>query len=258
MTPDVVVDIGNTRMKWGRCEAGRVTQTFAMPLDSPAAWTAQFAAWDLDTRRLTWVVASVNPAVTARFSEWVASFDGILVQVGHFSQVPLQLAVQQPEKVGIDRLLTALAANRMADERPAIVVNIGTAVTCDLVDDAGTFLGGAIFPGPQLMARSLHDYTAKLPLIDAGNLHTVNCPGRDTQQAIELGIASAVGSAIMRLIAVYSEQLDSPPVVFFTGGGMEPFTDVEADEMWTPDPNDTRFVPTLTLEGIRLAAEEML
>src|SRR5207249_3877359 len=103
------------------------------------------------------------------------------------------------EHVGIDRLLTALAARTVAQPRPVVVVTIGTAVTADLVDPSGTFLGGAIFPGPQLMARSLHEYTAKLPLIDVTNLHTIYCPGRDTRRSIELGIGCAVGGAITRL-----------------------------------------------------------
>ena len=151
-------------------------------------------------------------------------------------------------------MVTALAASRIAAGRPAVVVNVGTAVTCDLVDGSGTFRGGAIFPGPQLMARSLHEHTAQLPLVDASDLSHRHGPGTDTRPAIELGIRSAVGGGIERLVWLYADALDVPPLVFLTGGGAGLFAD---GEPLTPEPGDTRLVPSLTLEGIRIAAEAM-
>lgn len=252
MTPDVVVDIGNTRMKWGRCYPDGIPGLVSLAPDSPENWNLQAAAWNLP-RPAAWAIASVHPDRLRQFMKWATS-RGDRVQVIEHAHIPIPIRVEEPQAVGIDRLLTALAAHRAARPRPVIAINIGTAVTCDLVDENGAFLGGAIFPGPQLMARSLHEHTAKLPLIEASNLHTVYPPGTDTRRAIELGIVSAVGGAITRLIEQYADYLDMPPVVFFTGGGMGPFSDVD-DETWTPDSNDTRFVPTLTLEGIRIAGE---
>lgn len=256
MTPDVVVDIGNSRMKWGRCADGRVMEMVSLPLDDPTAWEAESGKLPPTPFARKWAVASVNPPVLHRFVGW-ANEHGRALPFEDFRGVPLRLAVERPEEVGVDRLMSALAAWTSSRPRPVVAISIGTAITIDLVDDSGAFLGGAILPGPQLMAKSLNQYTAKLPLIDASNLHTVQCPGTNTRHAIELGIGSAVGGAVSRLIEAYSQFLDSPPIVFFTGGDMGPFTDLEADEMWTPDPDDTRFVPTLTLEGIRIAAEAL-
>lgn len=254
MTPDVVVDIGNSRIKWGRCEAGRVAGMVSLPLDSPERWIFQAVEWKLPSRT-SWAMAGVNPAVQATFRDWIHSDGGTVAEIADYRQIPLKVAVESPERVGIDRLVTALAAQSLTQPRPAIAFNIGTAITADLVD--GSFRGGAILPGPQLMARSLNEFTAKLPLVDASNLHTLYCPGTDTLAAIQLGIGSAVFGAVKRLIEAYSQLLDQSPIVFFTGGGMAPFTNVETDATWTSNPDDTRFVPTLTLEGIRLAAEAL-
>jgi type III pantothenate kinase len=256
VTPDIVADVGNSRVKWGRVAGGRITEWVALSLTDPDAWGRQSSDWQMGVG-CHWVIAGVNPGVQQQLMEWVARSGGRASELTDYRSVPLKLSVAAQDQVGIDRLLTALAALSQARPRPAVAINIGTAVTVDLIDGDGAFCGGAILPGPQLMALSLHEHTARLPLVDATNLHTVLCPGRDTRTAIELGIGSAVGGAIRQLIEAYTRLLESPPVVLFTGGGMGPFTDLDEDEMWTPEPGDTRFVPTLTLDGIRIAAEAL-
>ena len=255
MTPDVVVDVGNSRIKWGRVTSAQIGDASALPLDDPDSWDNQRRAWSLD-RSTEWVLASVNPAVHGQFSQWVEKHGGRLIELTDYRQVPIRLQSESLQQTGIDRLLAALAAHRQVRNRPVIILNVGTAITADVVDESGTFLGGAILPGPQLMARSLHEHTARLPLIDASNLHTVWLPGQDTRSAIEGGILAATGGAFQWLIANYIASLESPPVVYLTGGGARPYLDTDGIG-WTPDPGDTRYSPTLILDGIRLAAEAL-
>ena len=64
-------------------------------------------------------------------------------------------------------LLAAVAANRIRTaDRPAVIVDLGTAITVDLVSSDGAFQGGAILPGIEMSARALHDYTDLLPRIE--------------------------------------------------------------------------------------------
>src|SRR6185312_8188631 len=108
------------------------------------------------------------------------------------SSLPLRVLVQQLDHVGIDRLLDAVAANsRRPAGVPAIIIDAGSAVTVDLVDEAGAFTGGAILPGLRLMAKALHDYTALLPLVDPPT-QAPPLPGTATIPAIESGIFWAV------------------------------------------------------------------
>ncbi len=73
--------------------------------------------------------------------------------------------------VGIDRLVDAVAVNRLRDAgRPAVVVDVGSAITVDLVSRDGAFLGGAILPGIAMSARAIHEFTDLLPLVEMSEL----------------------------------------------------------------------------------------
>jgi type III pantothenate kinase len=159
------------------------------------------------------------------------------------------LAIETPEKVGIDRLLNAFAAHQLVKPMPAIVFSLGTAITADLVDEHGVFHGGAIAPGARLMAKALNDYTAKLPLIDNPKLLDVTCPGKNTDQAIRLGIAFSVIGMLHGLSSMLASLCGPLPAFVFTGGDMELLTDAKGNR-WSLDPERTHYVPTLTLDGI--------
>ena len=251
MTPDVVVDIGNSRMKWGRCAGGAVAEMVSLPLGEPAQWTEQATAWPLK-RPVQWMVASVNPAADARFEEWATDRGDLVRHLDVHRDVPVGYAVDAPEQLGIDRVLNALAAHCLAHPHPAIVVSVGTAVTIDLIDAKGVFQGGVIFPGPRLMARSLNEHTAKLPLVDAEALPPVVAPGKNTGDAILAGIRAAVVGAAVLLVNHYADQAEAP-WVFITGGAAGDLTRFHFGKRF----KGTRFVPTLTLEGIRIAAEAL-
>jgi type III pantothenate kinase len=160
--------------------------------------------------------------------------------------LPLKVAVDNPSQVGIDRLLNAVAANTRRNlHAPAIMVDAGTAITVDYVDEAGVFRGGAIMPGLTLMAKSLHDYTALLPLVpvDPG----VSLPGGSTVTAMQAGIFWSVAGGILELIArLKALQPHSPAQVFLTGG--------DAMSLRAPLPGEITVWPTMTLEGLRIAS----
>ncbi len=251
MTPDVVVDIGNSRMKWGRSQKGSIAEMVSLPLDEPGAWTACLAAWGLQSP-LRWAVASVNPQARERFHEWATDAGDEVRFLDDYRAVPLHHAIDAPEQVGIDRLLNAFAAHCMAHPHPAIIIAVGTATTIDLVDASGVFQGGVIFPGPRLMAESLHAHTAKLPLVEAQSLPPVVAPGKNTNSAILAGIRAAIVGATILLVTHYGE-LAEQPWVFITGGAAGDLSHFQ----FGPRYQGTRFIPTLTLEGIRIAAETL-
>src|SRR5262249_50752600 len=160
-------DIGNTRIKWGRCsptvgDGGWV----ALPHGDMTAWEDQAAAWGI-APGAWWAVAGVHPAQVEVFAKWARSVQGTVIVFRKPSDLPLARAVDEPDAVGIDRVFGAIAARSMVPPNTStITVDVGTAVTVNLIDPDGVFQGGGIFPGPALMARSLHEYTAKLPLVD--------------------------------------------------------------------------------------------
>lgn len=252
MTPDVVVDIGNTRIKWGRCVGGQVTEMASLAGDRPDEWNSQLLKWGLGSP-LSWAVASVQPEWQQGFSHWAESRGDHIGTITH-AHVPVPTDVTERERVGIDRLLNALAALvRVPEGWPLIVIGVGTAMTVDFVDPTGTFRGGAILPGPWMMAHALHEFTAKLPLIEPPSFDPDRPIGRNTREAIELGIQSAVFGAADTLVWNMSQLTELKPVLFITGGG----SDLLRGVGFTADLEGAVFDPLLTLDGVRLAAESV-
>jgi type III pantothenate kinase len=248
MTPDVVVDIGNSRMKWGRCADGRVVDVIRLPLDDPHAWNAELAKLPSVSK---WAVASVNPTALHRFVSW-SSNHGNTVVFEKYTDLPIRLNVDEPGKVGLDRLCGAVAAKAMVPAgTPAITVDVGTAVTVNVIDAEGVFQGGAIMPGPRLMGRALHEFTAKLPLIDLSEVPP-ETPGKNTGAAIRIGVFSALMGGMNGLVSLFTDECSEPPWLFITGGGHHLLEGYRS-----PGVAQTRIIPTLTLEGIRIAAEAL-
>lgn len=241
MSGPIVVDVGNTRIKWGRSEAGRVVEMVAVPQDAPRTWREQRDRWAV-APTATWVISGVHPQHRQAFIEWLCAADARVetLEAHDPPQALLAVEVDEPRQVGIDRRLNAVAVNRCRQPgTAAVIVDAGSAVTVDLVDAAGAFRGGAIFPGLRLMARALHEHTALLPEV---NVQCVEAPpGTNTTHAIRVGVMHAVVGGIERLIALYRKQL--PAMDVYLTGGDAPLLLAASDSLG-------KLWPEMTLEGI--------
>lgn len=256
MKPDIVVDVGNTRIKWGRCADDRVIEMASLAHDDENDWRRQLADWQIPSGSI-WGVSGVQPAQRDRLCTWLAGQGHKIDVVNSYRQLPLRIEVDHPDKVGLDRLLNAVAVNEVrSPEAGAFIVDAGTAVTVDYVDAFGTFQGGAIFPGLRLMAKALHDYTAMLPLVD-DMFQPLQFPARNTEDALRAGIVQAVVGGIHRLTASRRD------CQLFLGGGDASllFTQVSSQPLLNSQPlriwpeMTTRNWPEMTLEGIRRSVQ---
>jgi type III pantothenate kinase len=259
MTPDVVVDVGNSRVKWGRVADGRIADMYAYPHDDAVGWKRRTEEWAIGGGA-SWAVAGVHPGQVARVAEWILSHGGAVETLdstrlaNSADRTGFWVEVDEPDRVGVDRLLTAFAAwKRLPAFTPCAVVTVGTATTVDLVKPGGYFAGGAILPGPALMARSLHAYTAKLPYVDAAPDLTDYTPGQNTTTAIQLGITAAVLGSADLLAWKWSRLFANPPWIFVTGGAASYFAGFE----FTANQKNVLYDRALTLDGLRLAAEAL-
>jgi type III pantothenate kinase len=173
------------------------------------------------------VVAGVRPRSEDALLAWLQAHGDTARVLGKAAELPLVVKLPEPDKAGIDRLLAAVGANarRAVNPNPAasgaIVVGVGTAITVDLIDGDGTFCGGAILPGPRLMALALHEHTALLPLVEAVPPWPA-APATATRPAIELGIHWAMVGGINGLVREMGARVTTDPEaldVFVTGGG---------------------------------------
>jgi type III pantothenate kinase len=261
MKVDVAVDIGNTRIKWGLREktSSRIARVVSLPED-PEAWRAQRAAWQaeglLPTRPApAWVLASVQPHRGARLCQWLQEQGDRVEQLCWARQLPLVVALDKPDWAGIDRLLNGVAAAAaLPAGQGAILVDAGSAVTVDWLDEKHAFCGGAIFPGLRLMAQALHQYTALLPLVEIP-LPVPPLPGAATTPAMQAGIFWAVVGGIDRAAGRLRRQAAVPPKLFFTGGDAPFLAEALARQAEALASLEATLWPEQTLEGIVRSAE---
>jgi type III pantothenate kinase len=259
VTPLIAVDVGNSRIKLGLFDRAEAIVEATDP-----GRILELSAKDWDVRRLTawlptgptwpeWWIASVNRPVAARLVEWIRRDS--LTPSGHSAPVreltcrdlPLSIGVEHPERVGIDRLAAATAADRLrARHRAALVVDAGSAITVDCVSPQGVFLGGAILPGLEMTARALHEFTDLLPLVPPGELTDPPAAlGISTVTAIRSGMYWGAIGAVRELAVRLSVGFDPPPELFLTGGAAA----FLAHALDRP----SRVLPHLVLSGIALA-----
>jgi type III pantothenate kinase len=140
--------------------------------------------------------------------------------------------------LGADRWLAIVAAWQQFN-CACMVVDVGSAVTIDWLDDQGRHCGGYIIPGLDLMAEALISGTGKIR-IDASLLGLT--PGKTTQQAVGHGSVLAITAAINLAESLFEKKLNVAPLVVLTGGG--------AQQLLTYLPEKTRYQIDLVFEGL--------
>jgi type III pantothenate kinase len=250
---DAVVDIGNSRVKFCRVTGGKLELPVrGLPADDHATWERLAAEWGPPGGR-TWAVASTDPDRLRQFVQWADSRGDKVIVIDTPRKVPIGVSVEQPERIGIDRLLNVLAAKSAGrDGEAAIVVDAGSAVTVDLLHEQGSFAGGVIFPGLRLMALALREYTAALPLVDATAAIPPGPPATNTEAAIKLGLVYAVAGGVDAVVREMASRCTIAPRLLLTGGDMTPQL---AGLMQSRHQFRSEIRPALTLEGILRAAE---
>jgi len=231
----VVVDIGNTRIKWARAEAGHVTapgraahggapeRAFAAlvaELDALARTTPAEAPQAEVPERV--VAASVGDAAfRARFTELTLARWGIEVHwvQSAASGFGVRCGYHDYRRLGVDRWVALIAARQLG-RSGVCIVDAGTTVTFDAMDADGVHLGGLIMPGPRLSAQALAAGTAgigptQLRLERPKGLALL---GRSTEEAVSHAALLTIAAAVDRAVSVVAAAWGEPPRVLLTGG----------------------------------------
>ncbi len=269
----LAVDIGNARMKIGvfdpivRDKLPEPVRTLSLDGDTPSFDDLTLWLDELAGEKLPWFLASVNRAGASGLIDWVREHrpdDAVtLLSAG---DLPLVVRLERPDMAGIDRLVDAVAVNRLREPgRAAVIVDVGTAITVDLVAADGAFLGGSILPGLAISARALNEFTDLLPLIDVSELsEPPPALGTATEEAMRSGLFWGTVGAIRQLVEQLGrvprptfgrrpprqqcgeyQYTEAHPQVFLTGGA-----GAAVAELLGPD---ARYIPHLTLAGIALS-----
>ena len=228
----VAIDIGNSNITVGLFldDTEKSIETFA-GADNDKLIEVLTRAWSLvpvakmsteKKRDGVIVVASVKKEWTKQLKKIAKDqLDEKIFEIGKGKDIPLPmtLAVDKPEQVGVDRVMTAFAAYTVVGEA-VTVADFGTAVTIDLVDDDGTFLGGMIFPGFEMSAKALNEHTAALPKINKVK-KSKSSYGINTKEAINNGLYWSAVGALESILRTYADELGKWPQAVVTGAAAE-------------------------------------
>jgi type III pantothenate kinase len=192
---------------------------------------------------------SVVPDATQRlrsvFDHWGLTLPTF--HLTHEKRLGLQIGYPRPSEIGQDRLANAVGAHSLYGA-PTVVIDMGTAVTFDIVSRARGYEGGIIAPGIEVMRRYLHEQTALLPRLDDG-IEVDRAIGQSTLEAMRIGTVIGFGGMIQALLKAVMQELDErgeTPVRILTTGGS-----AELLKKTLTLPFD--HVPDLTLRGLAAA-----
>jgi type III pantothenate kinase len=245
----LAVDIGNTNISIG-CFSGKklishfcvdnkslINQKATLPIKSPFL---------NESKNI--LVASVNPDMESVFYKSLGEkHKKKILKIGREIKLRIPILVENPQIVGIDRLLNALAAYRRT-KSSTIIIDFGTAITIDIVSKGGEFLGGLILPGIRTSAYALNKQTALLPEVDIKR--PAKIIGKNVEDAIKAGIYFGTVGSVIHIIKELRRIYGDLKYTIATGGDAKTFKkDI---------PEIDKFLPCLTLEGIRLAFKENL
>lgn len=252
----VALDVGNTKIALGIVRSGDVSSARRAPtrgnrtaagLQATLEVLLQEDGAALDNVELI-LLASVVPSVTAALAD-LASARSIRLIIADHTTIPIEVRVDNPAAVGNDRLINAFAAGALYG-LPAIVIDLGTATTLDVVAPDGAFLGGAIAPGLGLGLDALVEHSAQLPAVP------LEVPeraiGTDTVSAMLSGAVLGYFGLVKELVRrIRAEMGAAKPKVVLTGG-------LSALPWANSIPSVDIIDPLLTLRGLALLYREVL
>jgi type III pantothenate kinase len=250
----LLIDAGNTRVKWG------LPDEQAAPDTSLSAWLRmESLAHDaLDVVLADWQTLPVSRVLISNVAGEVvqqAIEQRLARAFPALSPVRFRSAAcvagmenhyRFPEKLGSDRFATAIGARALYPQQELLIATCGTATTVDIVSSAGHFEGGMILPGLKLMAESLAKQTAQLPQV-AESIQVSQPFADNTDQAIVSGCIHAQTGAILQALQA-REQQTGQPVRCLISGGAAPYLLPHLQ-------GKAEAIPSLVLTGLRVVAQ---
>ena len=252
----LAIDVGNSQTVCGIFKKGSLFCHWRLKTDREktadelaARFLSLFTMQKIQFKDITAVIiASVVPTQQQAWQEFSPKYTGTtpLLVNGQHLNTGIIIATDNPEEVGADRIVNAVAAFDKY-KMSTIIVDFGTAITFDCISGKGEYLGGAIIPGMSISLDALARRTAKLPRIDIST-PPQKAIGANTVDAIKSGLLLGYGSMVDGLIKKLSAEFSETPQVIATGGMSELIAGY-TESIHVVD-------PLLTLKGLYLLYEK--
>ena len=207
---NLVVDIGNNFFKLGIFQNSNLIFSFS----------EKNGAIDVEIEKIIYKYSEITTALISNVScikinDILNRFNINIYELDSTFIFPFKLNYQTPETLGNDRLALAAAATILFPNSNNLVIDAGTCITIDFIDNNNHFMGGSISPGVKMRYDSLNHYTANLPLLK--NENNFDYPGNSTNASIHAGIIGGVSNEINGFIKQINSKNEKVNVIL-TGG----------------------------------------
>lgn len=209
MTKTICLDFGNTRLK-SALFTGDVLTEIEVLNDNSVEQVQQILQHHKPSKS---VLSSVitHPAEIEDLLQSQTRFH----KLSNHSKLPFTIPVGKPETVGADRLAIAAAAVFLFPGKNNLVIGLGSCITYNFINQSRELIGGSISPGMEMRFKAMHQFTAKLPLVEAD--WNVPLIGYDTKTNLQSGVVFGMAKEIDGIIDAYNEKYGNFNVVL-TGG----------------------------------------
>ena len=209
MKKTLCFDFGNTRLKCGLFEEDIFKEELVLPDDDIITIEKLLQKYQPQNSILSSVIRH-NETI-----EIILSENTRFHKLSHLTKLNFTAAVGKPESIGADRLALIAAAVHFYPHKNNLVIGLGTCITYNFINQYHQFIGGAISPGMELRFKSMHDYTALLPLVNKDwNFPVV---AYDTKTNLQSGVIAGITYEIDGFINYYAGKYGNFNVVL-TGG----------------------------------------
>ena len=213
---NLIIDIGNTRTKFSIVNRGEVL--INVPVD-------EFKPEHIDILQnehpgLKKVILSAVKDYPEELKTALQNRFDRFIELGADTPLPIKNLYRTPETLGKDRIAAAVGGFDLYPDTNLLIIDAGTAITCDLLDEKGNYLGGNITPGIEMRFKALNHFTGKLPLVKQQPFEKLF--GTTTEEAIVAGVQNGVVFEVDRTIDVFKEFYKNLKVII-TGGNADFF-----------------------------------
>jgi type III pantothenate kinase len=209
----LVIDAGNTRIKVAIFQHSEIQLVRAFSNDQ----LSDLKNFLIGMEKIPAIIASVR---SENNTKWLHRMLPKALRFSSKSILPIQIAYETPNTLGVDRIANAVAAHYLAAKKNALVIDIGTCIKYDFVDQQGSYLGGGISPGIALRYQAMHTFTGKLPLIE--DTLSASMIGKNTFDAMRSGVMNGMMHEMNGFIEEY-RSIYAELTIFLTGGDHQYF-----------------------------------
>ena len=228
---NLAIDIGNTQIKFGLFVKDELKEVFTQH---------EGIEFVLANRKIKHAIIS-KTGVNDEVEYYLKANKIKTVVLSHQLKLPIEILYKTPQTLGADRIAGSVAAKALFADKNVLKIDFGTCVTYDFVNNKQQFMGGAISPGMIMRFKALHNYTAKLPLVDPMQHLTYELTGTDTDTSILSGVVNGIKEEVTGIIKEYDTRFGNLQVVA-TGGDAGFFVTLLKSEIFAR--------PYLVLEGL--------